>query len=110
MSKRTTRLTRADFSKISVKYRANGRFFIVAASPLSGGIKFACVVSKKTTPKAHDRNLIRRRVRALFQEIAPKGAMAYIITAKKSANGATFAEIGEDLRCLLVKVGAGLRP
>lgn len=99
------RLTRADFSKVGAKRREIGRFFTLTASPVQDGTKFACIVSKKTTPKAHDRNLIRRRARAAFRELAPKKTALYIFAAKKNVNAAAYNEIRADIASLILKAG-----
>lgn len=70
--------------------------------------RFACVVSKKTAHRAHERNLIKRRCRSVVRNIELKTTLSYIFTAKPSAKKAEFSELASDVQGLIVKASAGL--
>lgn len=69
--------------------------------------RVSCVVSKKVLAKAHDRNLLRRRLRALVAGALKKGVTPSVIfvRAKKSAGGASFAALKEDVEGLFGRIG-----
>ena len=107
--RRTDRLARADFSSLKVFFKESGKFFtLTVAKAHDEGAKFACVVSKKTAHRAHERNLIKRRCRAAIREVSLPSAY-FIFTAKKSARTADFAEILADVRNVVVKASASLK-
>ena len=91
-----------DFLRIRKTGQAKaGRFVIVStlADPSLPGIRTAFVTSKRAAKKAHDRNLIRRRLRSYVQKHAtdftdPK---RFLITiARPGAAEATNDELKAD--------------
>lgn len=104
------RLSRADFSQLVTLRKEQGRFFIlnVARSPDTKA-HFACVVSKKTAHKAHDRNLIKRRCRAALRQFRESPPFTYVFTAKRSAADSSYKDVSHDVSNLIVKVLAGLK-
>jgi ribonuclease P protein component len=92
----------ADFIRIRKTGQAKaGRFVIVStlADPGLPSIRAAFVTSKRAAKKAHDRNLIRRRLRAYLQAHAPEFADArrYIVTiARPGAATASNEELETD--------------
>jgi ribonuclease P protein component len=106
---RIYRLSRADFASLRPFYKDQGRFFVltIAKSP-DNKPKFACVVSKKTARKAHERNLIKRRCRVAIREIPSLGAFALIFTAKRSVLTAGHEEVFADVASLIVKAKPSL--
>lgn len=91
-----------DFIRIRKTGQAKaGRFVIVStlADQSLASIHSAFVTSKRAAKKAHDRNLIRRRLRSCLQKhgvnfINPK---CFIITiARSEAKSATFTELEAD--------------
>lgn len=100
------RLTHADFSEFKRPRRESGGYFIVSYTERLGSKpKFACVVSKKISPKATERNTIRRRVMAVLRDISasmPGGI--YVFTAKKDVKLANFQDILEDLTKIVSKI------
>ena len=97
------RLTGAEIRSVRSPRRLHGDLFSVTLSPSSsGGARFAFVVSKKVAVRATDRNLIKRRCRAIVQsEIQGARPGAYIFYAKKPTAQATYQELERDLKALL---------
>ena len=70
----------------------------LAADPSLDGLRTGFITTRKTG-KAHDRNLLRRRFRAMVLVHAPRFAEAkrYLVTiARPGAAAATFAELEAD--------------
>ncbi len=69
-------------------------------------LKIGFSVSKKNG-KAHERNLIKRRLRALAQDNLPhiKAGYDLIFLARMPIKKASFQEIGRDMNYLLKKSG-----
>lgn len=91
-----------DFLRIRKTGQAKaGRFVIVStlADPALPAIRAAFITSKRAAKKAHDRNRIRRRLRACLQAHAehftdPK---RYLVTiARPGAAEASFADLEAD--------------
>src|SRR3989338_1166324 len=93
--------------------RFHGALFSLSVSALPSGArgpKCACVVSKKVSPKAVERNLIKRRCREAVRTLilkrneapAPQSAgLALVFYAKREARGAAFEDIRKDTVSLL---------
>ncbi len=101
----------ADFSRIRKNGRSKaGRFVIVstledAATP---HLRAAFITSKRSAKMAHDRNLIRRRLRALLQEHTPliENHQRYLVTiARNGAANATYTELKADWTKQLRRLG-----
>ena len=92
----------ADFTRVRKTGQAKaGRFVIVStlADPALPALRAAFVTSKRAARKAHDRNLIRRRLRSCLQAHAPAFAdpKRYLITiARAGAAQASHAELQAD--------------
>lgn len=92
----------ADFIRIRKTGLAKaGRFVIVStlADPALSSLRTAFVTSKRAAKKAHDRNLIRRRLRSYLQTHAPAFAdpKRFIITiARAGAAHASHADLEAD--------------
>ena len=92
----------ADFIRIRKTGQAKaGRFVIIStlADPALPSLRAAFITSKRAAKKAHDRNLIRRRLRSYLQAHAPvfSDPKRYIITiARSGAAGASNAELEAD--------------
>lgn len=69
--------------------------------------RVTCVVSKKVLAKAHDRNLLRRRLRSIAGDLLKKGVTPSVIfiRAKKSAGTASFAALADDVAALFHRIG-----
>src|SRR4051812_13708290 len=105
MFKRSQRLSRADFKDLDPKSRISGSLFILTTGPSGLATnKYACIVSKKVSSKATERNTIKRRCRAALRLLqAPRGKM-FVFTAKSSSRDATYAEIKADVARLLGRI------
>jgi ribonuclease P protein component len=92
---------RADFARVKKTGQAKaGRFVILStlADPKLATIRTGFITTKRSG-KAHDRNLLRRRFRALVQAHAPgfQETGRYLVTiARPGAAQATFAELEAD--------------
>ena len=93
---------REDFLRIRKTGQAKaGRFVIVStlADPTLNEIRAAFITSKRAAKKAHDRNQIRRRLRACLQIHAPEftDPKRFLVTiARPEAKSATYAELEAD--------------
>ena len=91
-----------DFLRIRKTGQAKaGRFVIVStlADPSLPAIRPAFITSKRAAKKAHDRNLIRRRLRSYLQAHATgfENPKRFIVTiARPGAKSATNAELEAD--------------
>ncbi len=92
----------ADFHRIRKTGQSKaGRFVIVStlADPGLPSVRAAFITSKRAAKKAHDRNLIRRRLRSYLQAHAPGFAdpKRFIVTiARAGAASATNADLEAD--------------
>jgi ribonuclease P protein component len=92
---------RADFERVRKTGQAKaGRFVILSTlpDPALGGLRTGFITTKRCG-KAHDRNRLRRRFRALVQAHAPGFAdpCRYLVTiARAGAADASFDELQSD--------------
>ena len=70
------------------------------------GLKFACVVSKKASPKAVERNRLKRRCRECAHQALEKfnAPLALVFRAKKGSGGTSHASICRDVQALVEKL------
>jgi ribonuclease P protein component len=94
--------SRADFARVKTSGQSKaGRFVILSTleDPSLLSLRTGFITTKRAAKKAHDRNLLRRRFRALVQTHAPKFSEArrFLVTiARAEAAQATFAELEAD--------------
>lgn len=92
---------RADFARVKTTGQAKaGRFVILSTleDPSLGSLRTGFITTKRCG-MAHDRNLLRRRFRALVQAHAPTfpEMRRFLVTiARPGASQATFAELEAD--------------
>ena len=92
---------RADFARVKTTGQAKvGRFVILStlADPQLPSLRTGFITTKRVG-KAHDRNLLRRRFRALVQSHAPEfpEIRRYLVTiARPGSAQASFAELEAD--------------
>jgi ribonuclease P protein component len=92
----------ADFNRIRKTGQSKaGRFIIVStlADAELSSLRAAFITSKRAAKKAHDRNLIRRRLRSYLQAHAAVFAdpKRYVVTiARAGAASATNADLEDD--------------
>lgn len=103
---RKYRLTGLELKDIN-GLRVHGAFFSLMMAPVSGAHnpRCACVVSKKVAVHAPERNTIKRRCRSVLSKIIPSVDVpyAFVLYAKKSAVGASFADIKADIEALIAR-------
>ena len=93
--------TRAEFSRVKNTGQAKaGRWIILStlADPSVAALRTGFITTKRCG-KAHERNLLRRRFRALVQSHAPRFAeiRRFLVTiARPAAAQATFSELETD--------------
>lgn len=109
MLKKTNRLLkRKEFNYLYNKGRAKhtNNLTIVFTSIKNRPIKIGFSISKKVG-KAHTRNLIKRRLRAVVRELVPALPNNYnvVIIAKPSVAQLTFEELKIETKTLFVKAG-----
>ena len=106
---------RADFSRVKNTGQAKaGRFVILStlADPDLKALRVGLITTKRCG-KAHDRNLLRRRFRALIQAHAPGFSQnqRYLVTiARPGAARATFTELEADWLRQARRLGLFPRP
>jgi ribonuclease P protein component len=94
--------SRAEFARVKTTGQAKaGRFVILSTleDPALDTLRTGFITTKRSDKKAHERNLLRRRFRALVQQHAPEFSemRRYLVTiARPGAAQATFAEIEAD--------------
>lgn len=94
--------SRADFARVKTSGQSKaGRFVILSTlvDPSLLSLRTGFITTKRAAKLAHDRNLLRRRFRALVQAHAPNFSEArrFLVTiARAEAAQATFAELEAD--------------
>ena len=84
MPPKKKRLTKKDFSELTKKTTLRTRLFDVVYTP-SLTHKVGCVVLKKRTPKAVDRNKIKRKIYHGYRETKPKNTYTIIFYPKNES-------------------------
>lgn len=101
------RLSHADLASLRFKAgkRLHGALFSLLVAPLpdGSGPKMACVVSKKVSLRAIDRNAVDRRLREALRPLMAglDASAAYVFYAKSAARGAPFADVKREAMSLL---------
>ena len=98
------RLTVADLKAFRPDRRLSSVYFSLGIGKASrAGV--ACVVSKKVSLRAVDRNRVKRRTRAaLTPHLARLSPASYVFHAKKEALSATSQELVRDIERLLARL------
>lgn len=96
----------ASFSYVYRKGQSYAHPLLVLEFVPAKGIKVGVSVSKKVG-KSVVRNLAKRRIYESFARLIPEivGEYTYVVVARSAVAEASFAEISEALRSLLVKAG-----
>ena len=93
---------REDFLRIRKRGSSKAGRFVIVSTLEDGaleGMRTAFITSKRSARKAHDRNLVRRRLRACVRNHASDFAEPgrYLVTiARPGAHLATFSELEAD--------------
>ncbi len=107
---------REDFARVKTTGQAKaGRFVILStlADPSLTSLRTGFITTKRCSKKAHDRNLLRRRFRALVQSHAPEflEIRRYLVTiARPGSAQASFAELEADWLRQARRLGLFPRP
>ena len=74
--------------------------------------RFGIVVGKRVAAKAHERNLVRRRLREQARQLLPdlREGFDVVVIAQPAARAAAFAELGTALRQVLERARLGRCP
>lgn len=101
---------REEFLRVRSNGQAKaGRFVVLSTleDGALGGLKVGVITTKKVG-KAHDRNLLRRRVRAILQRHGErlKGGGRYLVTIPRVGSAAaSFEELERDWLRLATRMG-----
>ena len=113
MLPKTKRFTKEDFVGKRPKVFFRGTLFDVAGllSAQSGKTselpnssvnkstqKFACITSKKTLKRAVDRNLIKRRVFSIVQELVRPNGYSIVFYPKKGSAIIPYSQLREEIQ------------
>jgi ribonuclease P protein component len=101
---------RSDFLRVGANpKKASTKTIVVLAAPNElAKIRVGYTVTKKTSKLAVDRNRIKRRLRAIVQEIFPAHAVAghdYVIIGKLDVLKRDYQDLKGDLKYALKKLG-----
>lgn len=97
MLSKKKRFTKEDFEGKRPKVFFRSEIFDIAALTLTTQ-KFACVTSKKTLKRAVDRNLIKRRIFSVIQEISPSFEYSLVFYPKKSSPTLPYSQLREEIQ------------
>ena len=99
----------SNFQKVYQEKRsvANKIFIIYYKANDVGDVRFGFSISKKVLRRAHERNLLRRRLHALLRErlLACKKGYDIIIIARKGVEVLSYKEIEKNLDHIIRKCG-----
>jgi len=71
-------------------------FFVVKQGP-RGSKGFTLVLGKAVAKRATERNLLKRRIRAVLRPIVGDARSGFVIIVRPGANHLTFEQIKEEL-------------
>jgi ribonuclease P protein component len=91
------RFTKEDFEGKRPKVFFRSELVDIAALTFTTQ-KFACVTSKKTLKRAVDRNLIKRRIFSIVQEIPHAFTYSFIFYPKKSSPTVPYSQLREEIK------------
>ncbi len=99
------RLHGADIRRLTPEKRLSSALFSLSISKTQGDGQVACTVSKKVSPKAVVRNLVKRRMRAGLRAALPlPTGKSFELIAKKAAAESEYRAICDDIRELMARV------
>lgn len=97
MLPKSQRFTKEDFEGKRPKVFFRSELLDIAAITLPTQ-RFACVTSKKTCKRAVDRNLIKRRIFSVIQEIPHSFIYSLIFYPKKSSPTIPYSQLREEIK------------
>jgi ribonuclease P protein component len=102
------RLTGGEIRRLKPEKRLVSSLFSLSYARDAGAGKAACVVSKKVSARAVDRNTVKRRMRAALRSLAPlPPRVSMVIAAKKAVMTVTYTELRTDLESLVSRIHGG---
>ncbi len=102
------RLTGGEIRRLKPEKRLVSSLFSLSYARDTGAGKAACVVSKKVSVRAVDRNTVKRRMRAALRALAPLPPhVSMVIAAKKAVTAVSYKELHTDLEALIGRVHSG---
>lgn len=96
MLPKSKRFTKQDFSITRPKFFFRGELFD-SAYYLFPTQKFACVIAKKTLKQAVERNLVKRRISSILEEIKPEKKYSIVIYPKKEVLKVPYSHLKEEI-------------
>jgi len=97
----------SDLKKNGHKFSGQLITLVIKKRPYSPHSRFATIVSKKISSKAVDRNLLRRRLKAIHRPFILKtNSLDILALPKKAASTATFDQLQQDLSLLFKKLSS----
>jgi ribonuclease P protein component len=105
---RKNRLTGSEIRRLKPEKRLISSLFSLSISKATGtDPKVTTIVSKKVSAKAVVRNTVKRRMRALLASAPLPRGLTLVLTAKKPASDASYAEMKVDLAGLIERLHSG---
>ncbi len=97
MLPKSKRFTKEDFQgkRPKVFFRSNLLDIAALTLPVQ---KFACVTSKKTLKRAVDRNLIKRRIFGVVQELKRPATHSLIFYPKKGSPTIPYSQLQKEIQ------------
>ena len=97
------KLSREEISRtLSKGRRFHGQFVSVSFVP-AAHFKCTAIVAKSVLKLAHDRALIKRRLREILRRSKPDQG-SFVVTAKKACAAASFEELARDIEKVLTQI------
>jgi ribonuclease P protein component len=101
MLPKTKRIKAIDFKGLKTRLVYRGAFFDVSAAPQEGPAamtKFACVIAKKRIRRAVDRNVAKRKIYTLLQEVTTSSPLFVFVYPTKQILRAPHSAIKEEIK------------
>ena len=103
MPPKRERLTKKDFSALSRRNMIRNTLFDIGYLA-SEKTKVACVISKKTLPRAVDRNKVKRKMYNLFRECKPSKPYVVLFYPKREVLYTPYIELKNKMTEIFTKL------
>lgn len=97
------RLTKKDFSALTRRNMIRNTLFDIGYLA-SNKTKVACIISKKTLPKAVDRNKVKRKMYNLFRECKPNKPYIVLFYPKPEVLYTPYLELKNKMSEIFAKL------
>jgi ribonuclease P protein component len=91
------RLTKNDFVGLRPRIVFRGNFVDIATAPNTTYPRFSCVIAKKRTKRAVDRNTIKRKIYHIIRDVKPKHSLFVIIYPKNTVLSGNYSHIKDEI-------------